>query len=76
MAIDVRFFSWKRKNPLGGATCRCFVRWLIPNLFKAKELSVSHADWPKSSLACRTFNAFFELDCSLVQKDLFSFEVK
>ncbi len=50
MTIDVFIFSLKRKNPLSSPCCREGVRFSFQNLFKAKEVSVSHANWLKLTL--------------------------
>jgi hypothetical protein len=51
------------------------VRFSFPNLFKAKDVSDSHADWPKVALLAEPFFGFSSL-IILGTKDLFSFEVK
>jgi predicted metal-dependent hydrolase len=45
MTIDEVIFCSKRKKPLGEPPRRRGVRFVFPKLFKAKEASVSHANW-------------------------------
>lgn len=45
MTIDEVIYWSKRKKPLGEPPRRRGVRFVFPKLFKAKEASVSHANW-------------------------------